>query len=513
MRPRQRLNPLSRHSLRRYRQSSFTSVSITALVSIFGFVSTVSPVVALSADAGYMGTPYRSNTCESDLSHLNHVRGWQLAWTSAWEAVDQQKPEQVTAALEEWREAPQAIAAAIDYLSSTKPVARKAPTQVATRVLNQVELLADSLADRDSKLFDPSSEDKRWSAFLSTRIRPAIQAFAEFLAQEYLPATNSYAALANSPHGLECFEAAVRWWTGLDLKTDNISAIGERLLQEAQQDLANTLERDQSYETLMNQLRTLSSTLPVSREEIQRLSETALIRAGQIAQTAFAEPIYKGVLVEAMPSYMEEDFPAGFYRRGSPLAAYVINLSRPASRRLMAEVIAFHEGIPGHHLQFTYPTDGPGTVFNSGFGEGWAIYAEYLADELGLYSTQLDRQGMMAKHLWAASRLIIEPNIQSGRWSREQAIYFMQKTTTLPLEEIEIEIDRYYAIPGQSLSYMLGYDTISQLREQAEMSLQADFKLAEFHNEVVGSGMLPLPKLRENIENWLVLSKATTDTQ
>ncbi|MEO0436747.1 MAG: DUF885 domain-containing protein [Pseudomonadota bacterium] len=489
-------------------QLSPASVFATAFALVFDFLSGASPAVALTADAGYMGTPYRSDACESDLSYLNQVRGWQLSWTSAWESINQQNAEEVTAALIQWREAPQAVEAAIRYLSTEKPQSQKAPTQVASRVLNQVQQLADLLADSDSKLFDRSTQDKRWSAFLSDEVRPSVQAFAEYLALHYLPDTKSNPALSKSPRAIDCFEAAVLWWTGLELKIENIRSIGERLLQESEADLAKTLEPGQSYAALMSQLRELGSKSSVSRDELQTLSEAALTRAGGNAQIAFAEPINKGVVVEAMPSYMEEDFPAGFYRRGSPEAAYVINLSRPASRRLMAEVIAFHEGIPGHHLQFTYPTDGSSTGFNSGFGEGWAIYAEYLADELGLYSSQLDRQGMMAKHLWAASRLVIEPNIQSGRWSREQAISYMQKTTTLPRKEIEIEIDRYYAIPGQSLSYMLGYDTIAQLRKQAEKTLQSKFELKEFHHAVLRRGMQPLPKLRENIESWLALSEA-----
>ena len=97
----------------------------------------------------------------------------------------------------------------------------------------------------------------------------------------------------------------------------------------------------------------------------------------------------------------------------------------------MAEVIAFHEGIPGHHLFFAYPRERESSGYNSGILEGWAIYTEYLADEVGLYSSTLDRQGMMAKHLWAASRLVVEPGLHLDGWSRDQAIEFMLENTLL----------------------------------------------------------------------------------
>ncbi|MFT7561134.1 MAG: hypothetical protein ACI93R_003059 [Flavobacteriales bacterium] len=141
----------------------------------------------------------------------------------------------------------------------------------------------------------------------------------------------------------------------------------------------------------------------------------------------------------------------------------------------------------------------------SGLSEGWAIYAEYLADEMGLYSSTLDRQGMMAKHLWAASRLIVEPGLHLRGWSREQAIAFMMKNTVMSRTEIELEVDRYIAMPGQSLSYILGSDLIMFERKRAREIMGSRFDIKEFHNVVFGSGLRSLHEVRADIRNWVEL--------
>jgi uncharacterized protein (DUF885 family) len=167
----------------------------------------------------------------------------------------------------------------------------------------------------------------------------------------------------------------------------------------------------------------------------------------------------------------------------------------------MAEVIAFHEGVPGHHLA-SIASGGQGG-FNSGFGEGWAIYAEYLADEMHLYSTKRDRMGMMAKHLWAASRLIVEPGLHVHGWSRNEAIRFMLDHTALPRKEIEIEVDRCISMPGQSLSYMLGYDRFRQMRERAEKDLGPKFDLAKLHRLLLAKGMRDLDDVDSEVTEWI----------
>ena len=166
----------------------------------------------------------------------------------------------------------------------------------------------------------------------------------------------------------------------------------------------------------------------------------------------------------------------------------------------MAEVIAFHETLPGHHIRAALGL--PAGRFNSGYAEGWGIYAEYLADEMGLYASSTDRAGMMTKHLWAASRLVVEPGLHLRGWTRAQAIAFMRSHTALSDAEIAVEVDRYIASPGQSLSYMLGYDRIMSARQYAERVMGPRFDLRHFHQVVLGPGSRPLDEMVADVHRW-----------
>lgn len=239
-------------------------------------------------------------------------------------------------------------------------------------------------------------------------------------------------------------------------------------------------------------------------EDIIDLSGAALARAQATLPRAFAAAPPSAIVVEAMADHLQPSFPAGYYvppADGMP-AKYMINPSRPGDRRLMAEAIAFHEGLPGHHLFFSYPRDKPLEGFSAGIIEGWAIYAERVADELGLYATPRDTQGMLAKRLWAASRLVVEPRLHDGRWTRKEAIDFMAKTTALPKAEIEIEVDRYLAMPGQSISYALGYDVIVSAREKARAQLGGAFDIRTFHDVVLKPGVRPLADVERDVAAW-----------
>lgn len=214
-----------------------------------------------------------------------------------------------------------------------------------------------------------------------------------------------------------------------------------------------------------------------------------------------------------MPKYLQASAPAGYYVRaqGNTPARYIINSSRPNERRLMAEVIAFHEGVPGHHLWSTYPRKKASTGYNSGILEGWALYSEYLADEMELYSSTYDRQGMITKHLWAASRLIVEPGLHLRGWSREDAIRFMMENTVMSRTEVEIEVDRYIAMPGQSLSYILGADLILSERKSARNIMGNLFDISEFHDVILEPGVRSLPQVREDIRAWVQQASEGTE--
>ncbi|MBW2258353.1 MAG: DUF885 domain-containing protein, partial [Deltaproteobacteria bacterium] len=180
---------------------------------------------------------------------------------------------------------------------------------------------------------------------------------------------------------------------------------------------------------------------------------------------------------------------------GSKPGEYFVNVYAPETRRRFeAEVLAFHEGIPGHHLQIAIAQELPDTpafrrhIQFSAFLEGWALYTERLAVEMGLYSGDLDRLGMLSFDSWRASRLVVDTGIHARGWTREQAEQFMMENTPLAENNIVNEVDRYISWPGQALAYKVGQIHIRRLRAEAEEALGEAFDLPAFHDVVLGAG-------------------------
>jgi uncharacterized protein (DUF885 family) len=188
----------------------------------------------------------------------------------------------------------------------------------------------------------------------------------------------------------------------------------------------------------------------------------------------------------------------------------MINTYQPEKQsRAILEATAFHEAYPGHHTQFTLAQERTDLhpvsryFFLSGFGEGWALYTERLADEMGLYSSDLDRLGMLSNEAWRAARLVVDSGMHGKGWSREQAIDYMNSHTSNP-EALNIaEVDRYIAVPGQATSYLLGALEIRRLRELAEAELGSDFDIRRFHDQVLQDGAIPLTQLEGKIMRWI----------
>ncbi|MEM6533365.1 MAG: DUF885 domain-containing protein [Myxococcota bacterium] len=436
--------------------------------------------------------------CDTDLIYLNHVIGWQVRWPQQWSSLASRGP-LTEAEWAQWRSTPQVLAKTVETLAKRQGRSGAAPRPVVLRVSQQLSDLVDALNAEDARYFT-ANMDPSFKALLTRSVIPAVTEFQDFLRDRYLPLSSTSPGLGALPGGAKCFENTVRWWTSLDLAPNEVSTLGERLLEETRRDLLDTAPANTSFDALLNELRA-----PVPGTNADRLiaiSEAALTRAKERARTAFHALPDSAFEVVPMEKHLRASFPAGYYRGGAH-PAYVLNVSRPEERRRMAEVVAFHEGIPGHHLFAVYPRDGESGPFNAGLLEGWAIYAEYLADELGMYASVADRQGMMAKHLWAASRLMIEPGIHVHGWSRARAIEYMYSVTALSRSEIELEIDRYIAMPGQSLAYMLGYDSIRAARERAEKALGPRFDLAGFHHAVVAPGSRSLAAMHEDVNVWM----------
>ncbi|MBV9883590.1 MAG: DUF885 domain-containing protein [Sphingomonadaceae bacterium] len=457
----------------------------------------------VEAGAGFGGAGLTG--CRTDLRYLNQLFGWQMGWQREWQALTDVPDEAARAAITHWESAPAALQADEAALAEAdREPARAAPRIVVERVLAELDDLVRALQAGPPPLRADVAPETRaaWRALFADRIAPAVAQYRDFLRGHYLPRASGSAGLSGTADGPHCFRQSVRYFTSVDLPPAEIEAIGRRLLRASGDDLARLYRIDRArLPRLLARLRALREP-GFTAARLTEISRAAIARAGAAMPLMFLGRAAHPVTVEALPAAAEASAAAGFYRpaqNGRP-AAYVINLSRPQERRLMAEVIAFHETLPGHHAQAAL--DLPVGAFNSGFAEGWALYSEYVADEMHLYSGRIDRAGMMAKHLWAASRLIVEPGLHLHGWSRARAIAFMRQHTALSDAEIAVEVDRYIATPGQSLSYMLGYDRIAGARRYAERVLGRRFDLRRFHDVVLGRGARGLDRVHADVVRW-----------
>ena len=214
---------------------------------------------------------------------------------------------------------------------------------------------------------------------------------------------------------------------------------------------------------------------------------------------------------------MEQEAPPAFYMApsedGSRPGIYFINTYHPASRPLhRVAAVTYHEAVPGHHFQIAIEQELTGLPSFRRFGsrlaggsfvEGWALYTERLAHEMGLYRTPLERFGALETEAWRAARLVVDTGIHALRWTRQQSIDALRERAGLSQLEAETETDRYISWPGQALSYMIGQREILELRSQLEARDGDRFDHQSFHDEVIGHGSLPLSTLREQLPRWV----------
>jgi uncharacterized protein (DUF885 family) len=218
--------------------------------------------------------------------------------------------------------------------------------------------------------------------------------------------------------------------------------------------------------------------------------------------------------VVRVPAAEEQETTIAYYRGpasdGSQPGRYFINTFAPETRpRYDAEVLAFHEAVPGHHLQIALAQETESLprfrreTGSTAYVEGWALYTERLADELGLYSSDLDRLGMLSFDAWRACRLVVDTGLHAYGWTRQQAIDYMTANTLLAENNVENEVDRYIVWPGQAVAYKVGQREILALRAEAQAKLGERFDLKAFHDVVLGSGAVTLRVLRQNVQEWI----------
>lgn len=464
----------------------------------------------------------QTRVCHAELLPLDQQNGWQINLPLIAQLQPLGTPKLRDAALARWRAIPGYLDTEVGNLREGIRAGYVQPRGNAEAVLEQLDDILrfqtdrspmSGLADRDSA---PGFRDSVL-AIVDRQIVPAVRRYREFLITEYVPHARASTALSALPHGAECYRARVRAATTLDVDPARLARLGVEQMDAIQAEMRPMAERvfhTTDLPALFDRLRSDSSVMFHRRDEVIRVAEQAVARAKAAMPRWFGRLPRSDVIVDPCLPFEEKSGCPNSYVSGTA------DGSRPGRWRINAGVAppqlmpplegtAFHETIPGHHLQGALAQERQGAhpltryLFFSGFGEGWALYAERLADTMGLYSTELYRFGELDEQALRAARLVVDPGLAVLGWSRQQAIDYMLAHLIEDRQTIESEVDRYIADPGQATSYMVGRLEIERLRQEARTRLGPRFDIRQFHDRVLESGNVPLLVLREHIEAWL----------
>jgi len=406
--------------------------------------------------------------------------------------------------------------------------------KVAVRALVEkvIEELDDLVSKPDSEwaLLRPLAAKRNWSddelrrfkegleGALRKSARPGFERYLRFLSSEILPESRPQEkpGIMHITGGAEAYRKLIRVHTSLNLTPGELHETGFRevaRINREMEELGGKVFGIRGRKEILGRLRTDPSLYFSSRDEVAAKAEAALAKANALISKWFGRLPRTPCEVVRMEEHEEKYSTIAYYRPpaadGSRPGRYYVNTSAPETRpRYEAEALAYHESVPGHHLQIAIAQELQGIPEfrkNSGvtaFVEGWGLYSERLADEMGLYPTDLDRIGILSYDAWRACRLVVDTGMHAMGWTREQAIAFMLENTALAMNNIVNEVDRFITWPGQALAYKTGQLEMTRLRKEARSRLGRRFDVRRFHDVLLGSGAVPLEALRQMIQSY-----------
>jgi uncharacterized protein (DUF885 family) len=361
---------------------------------------------------------------------------------------------------------------------------------------------------------DRSAWQSRLAAVVESEVRPALAVYRNVLRDEILAHArpDERVGLKWLAGGEAAYASAIRFYTTIDKSAQEIHEIGLHqvgLLADEYRQLGPAVTGSDDLATIFEALRSDPALHHESGDAVVADAKAALAKAKKAMGGWFGILPQADCDVEAVTSgAVAYYFPPA--QDGSRGGTFFMNTSEPDGwGRYQVESTAYHEGIPGHHLQLaisTELTDIPDFrkhAFIAAYGEGWGLYAERLSDEMGLYTTPLDRMGMLSADSMRACRLVVDTGMHALGWSRRQAIEYMLANSPMRENHVTAEIDRYAVNPGQALAYMIGRLEIQRIRAAAEEQLGDRFDIKTFHDVVLGSGSLSLPVLDRHVAAWL----------
>ncbi len=350
-------------------------------------------------------------------------------------------------------------------------------------------------------------------------VLPADRRYLEVLEREVLPASRAVPGLVSAPNGDVLYRHAIRSWTSLDMEPADVHQVGLdelAMIDEERREIARAEGHGDDVAAYRLALATdLANQAPTQAALVARATED-IARAAAVAPTMFGRLPRAGCEVRPVEAFKEQNAPFAYYFPpaidGSRGGTYYVNTyDLPSRTYSKLASTTYHEAIPGHHFQITLEMEHPSLnafrrlgarLAGGAYVEGWGLYSERLADELGLYRNTAERFGMLEAQAWRASRLIVDSGMHGLGWSRQQSVDWLL-SSGLSDTDANIETDRYIAWPGQALTYMLGMREIRRLRRELEARDGDRFDLKRFHDELIGHGSLPLATLARELPLWV----------
>jgi uncharacterized protein (DUF885 family) len=377
----------------------------------------------------------------------------------------------------------------------------------------------------DPDPWPPGVRDRELAALravVSTQIQPAFVRLRDFMRDRVLPrARVDKEGLAGLPDADRCYRAAILFHVGLPLDPQHLHELGNREIARTDAAIAALGAKVLGTPDLASTIAKLRGDPALyftSGAEILAAAQTALDRAKAAAPRFFSTLPKTDCVMREIPAYEAPYTTVAYYRQphydGTKPGEYFVNTLAPETRpRFELEALTWHESIPGHHTQIALAQElGALPMFrkldgSTAYVEGWALYTERLAEEMGLYSSDLDRLGQLSYDAWRGSRLVVDTGLHALGWTRAQAVAYMREHTALTEVNISNEVDRYIGWPGQALAYKVGQLEIFELRAKAESELGAKFDLKAFHAVVLGAGAVTLPVLGDRVTAWIAATK------
>jgi len=410
---------------------------------------------------------------------------------------------------------------------------RTATARNVSRTIEQIENYLSCNLEDDLLLkvnFAPEISDKFINSWKQTSIgkiekyvRPAVQSYLNLLKEEVLEKSreDEHCGIVWNPDGEEFYLRQLKRYTDdIDASVKKIHQVGLDEIARLKEEFVVYGEKvfcpNIEFAEIISRMQTDPSMRYKNEEQMIQLAEDAIERAYEPLNewfTVFPEASCK---VEPVPPEASKHAPPAYYwppsQDGSRPGTYFLNTYDPTSKSVFeAESVAFHEAIPGHHMDRTIASELKGVpefqkhTASTAFVEGWGLYSEQLANEMNLYSDNIQQLGRLGNDAWRACRLVLDTGMHGMGWSRDQALKFFRENS--PIEEVNsnIEIDRYIAWPGQACSYKIGQLRIQELREKAESELGDKFDVRLFHDEVLCDGGITIPILEKKIESFIKL--------